>query len=171
MPLFLFPVRLKIYIYQKLNISQMGWWMHPWRTLSVFVMEKMIILGPSHLRHWHKSWATPSRLWSPTCGHPVILLYRRLRMQVRYTHIFFFFFLHSLHFHTQHQYLFCFYFLFNRSHPGVAVKNEGTLLPSYNTSEFQTSSWYSLLCPVLRYRQHYTTSFKSCFWNVKLLIL
>lgn len=97
MPLFLFPVRLKIYIYQKLNISQMGWWMHPWRTLSVFVMEKMIILGPSHLRHWHKSWATPSRLWSPTCGHPVILLYRRLRMQVRYTHIYFFFFFYILY--------------------------------------------------------------------------
>lgn len=60
----------------------MSWWTHPWRTSSVFLMEKMIILGPSHLSHWHKFWATHSMLWSLTCSHPVILLYRRLRMQV-----------------------------------------------------------------------------------------
>lgn len=63
--------------------------MQPWRTSSVFLMGKMIILGPSHLNHWHKPWATPSLLWSPTCSHPVILLYRRLRMQVRFFLFFF----------------------------------------------------------------------------------
>lgn len=151
--------------------------MRPWRTSSGFLMEKMIIPGPSHLNHWHKLWVTASLLWSPTCSHPVILLYRRLRMQVRYL---FFVFLYILY--SRNQYLFYFLFLFNRNHPGVAVKTEGTLLPGYNTSEFQTSSWHSLLCPVLKYSQtlrtsvknqscHYTTLFKNCAWNVKLLLL
>lgn len=84
-PLFLVQVtwRFQMCIYPKITISQMSWWMHPWRTSSVCPMEKMTILGLSHPSHSLQSWANPSLWWSPTCTHPVILWYRRLRMQVR----------------------------------------------------------------------------------------